>query len=105
MPSCFITSRAQVSAGEQIGETKMSTTTKSNRKQELEEGIYALHDMVDGQAYSWEACGIQSTAVCSICGLRHTSGSGGQNTGSFSNWSDARGDVLTLAEAAKVECG
>ena len=92
------------SAGEQIGETKMSTTTKSNRKQELEAGIYTKHDMEAGQAYSWEACGTQSTAVCSICGLRHKSGSGGQNTGHFDRWSDARGNMLTLAEAAKVQC-
>jgi hypothetical protein len=104
-PGCFISSRVRVSAGQQIGDTKMSTTTKSNRKQELEEGIYTKHDMEVGQAYSWEACGIQSEAVCSICGLRHESGRGGQNTGHFDAWRDAHGNMLTLAEAAKVECG
>ena len=83
----------------------MTTTTKSNRRQELESSIKDTHDMQkEGQVYSWEACGVTGVEKCSICGLAHHWGANGQNTGSFSRWEDARGEAITLAEAAARDC-
>lgn len=84
----------------------MNSKTKNNRRQALEAKIVETHDMQqEGQVYSWEACGVQGTDRCTICGLTHRWGSHGQNTGSFDLYQDFRGAALTLAEAADLACG
>ena len=82
----------------------MARKSKSDRVEALKGKIEETHDMKDGQVYSWEACGVTGTDRCTICGLEHTWGNGGQNTGSFDTYADSRGNSLTLAEAARLEC-
>lgn len=79
---------------------------RMNRKQTLEEQIEQTHDMRKArQVYSWEATGVCGTDTCTICGLTHHWGSGGQNTGSYSRWETSDGSSLTLARAATLDCG
>jgi hypothetical protein len=83
----------------------MTTAEKKARMQSLKDAISETHDMQQvGQVWSWEACGVTGTDTCTICGLSHEWGSGGQNTGSFDRYTDNRGNELTLAEAARTEC-
>ena len=80
-------------------------TAKKDRVDALRAKISETHDLNQvGPVWSWEACGVSGTDVCTICGLVHEWGSGGQNTGSFSEWTDSKGNSLTLAEAARLEC-
>lgn len=76
-----------------------------DRKAKLEKTIEDKHDMekISGPR-SWEACGVEFTYRCSICGLTHKYGIGGQNTGSYSYWSDFDGNEITLADAAFRLC-
>lgn len=79
--------------------------TKSERKEALEAKIAETHDMQQvGQVWQWEACGVKGVDKCSICGLRQHWYSGGQNSPDHTDYYDARGNELTLAEAARLEC-
>lgn len=81
------------------------TKTKKERVKELRDKISEVHDLQQvGQVYSWEACGVSGVDKCVICGLTHKWGSGGQNTGSYSEWYDHNGNELTLGEASRIEC-
>ena len=83
----------------------MTTQEKKEKRASLKQKIEDTHDMEQvGQVWQWEACGVQGTDRCTICGLTHDWGSGGQNTGSFSSWTDARGNVITLGEASRLDC-
>ena len=78
--------------------------TKIDRASKMMAHIDETHDMVSGQAYSWEACGRCGTDVCRICGLRHAWFRRGQNSPDGDNYEDSHGNMLTLAEAADADC-
>ena len=67
--------------------------------------IEAAHEFVDGQAYSWEACGVCGTDTCSNCGLQRHWHRGGQNSGSLPDtYTDAAGNELTPMQARNHPC-
>lgn len=83
----------------------MTSQTKSDRKAQLEQTIEDTHDMQQvGQAWSYEACGVQGKDTCTICGLTHHWRRNGQNSGDSDSYHDSRGNPLTLAEAARQIC-
>jgi hypothetical protein len=65
--------------------------------------VEKAHDWREGQYFSWEACGIQSTDTCRICGLVHQQFRGGQNSADHDKFIGADGHDLTLRDAAALE--
>jgi hypothetical protein len=76
-----------------------------SRKEQLIAVIEGNHEMQQvGQDSQWEACGVQSTERCEVCGLTRNRYRNGQNSPNKDEWSDFRGNQLTLAEAARKSC-
>lgn len=72
---------------------------------DLVQQIEDAHDMWPSQGKQWEACGVQGFDKCRICGLTHFWYRHGQNSGDLDRWTDAKGNEITLAEAARMTCG
>ena len=79
-------------------------TEKKERREQLERHIREVHDLQDGQVRQWQGCGETATDVCAICGLRVSWSSGGLHGEFGTSYSDAKGNPLTLGEAARLPC-
>ncbi|HWG37100.1 MAG TPA: hypothetical protein VN690_05230 [Terriglobales bacterium] len=78
--------------------------TPRERREALEQQLNGQHDWVGEQVWGWEACGVRCPESCSICGMRHTSYSGGQDSPDHDTYEDADGESLTLAQAVARGC-
>ena len=72
-----------------------------SRTTDLMDQIKDAHEFEDGQAYSWEACGVHGTDKCPICGLEWHWARGGQNSPDSDSF-ERNGSPVCMADA--VEC-
>ena len=78
----------------------------TDRAKALLDQVDAAHDWACGQTYGGSGDSYASTDTCRICGLarRWDSGSRQNNTPASHTFTTARGETVTLRDAARLEC-
>jgi hypothetical protein len=84
---------------------KTRADEKAERLAYLENRIEQIHLMQDDGRFSqWDGCGTSGREVCKICGLVHEYWRGGQRLPNADLYRDAKGNYVSLAQAAREKC-